>query len=180
MVSAVARYLYDVRSLLGNATGNYGKLVAPLTPATTGDNGRTELVRVELKADGTQDPTSLQLISEYAVDLRLGITVSTKITNDDYNPTVITYGINDPNVYAIAGDVTTSTATSGPAPQLIRAVQVRLATRTRAPDRNTNLVTGVDGRRLHYAIPNVQPGFARVRTNYANVALPNQGGFSLW
>jgi prepilin-type N-terminal cleavage/methylation domain-containing protein len=180
MVSAVSRYLYDVRSLTGLATGNYGKLVTPLTPGTTGDNGRTELVRVELDAAGSEVPASLQLISEYTVDMRFGITVSTKIANDSYNPTVISYGINDPNVYSIAGDVTASTTSTGAAPQLIRAVQVRLATRARAPDRNTDLTQGADGRRLHYAIPSVQPGFVRVRTNYANVALPNQGGFSLW
>lgn len=181
MVSVASRVLYDIRSLTSVATGNYGLLVAPIAPAVTGDGGRTELVRVELDATGAEIPGSLELVSEYAVDMRFGITVSTKITNDNYNPTVITYGINDPtDVHAIAGDVSTSTSSTGPTPQLIRSVQVRLATRTRAPDRNTDLPQGLDGRRLHYAIPNVRPGFARVRTSYAHVALPNQGGFSLW
>jgi len=183
MVSVVSRVLYDIRSLTTVTTGNYGLLVAPITPALTGDAGRTELVRVELDAAGVEVPSTLELVSEYAVDMRFGITVSTKIVGDNYNPTVITYGINDANVYTFAGDVAGSTSTTGPAPQLIRSVQVRLATRTRAPDRNTDLPTGADGRRLHYAIfnPNVvKPAFARVRTSYANVALPNQGGFSLW
>ena len=40
---------------------------------------------------------------------------------------------------------------------------------------------GPDGRRLRFLVdPTLQPAYARVRTNYANVALPNQGGFSLW
>ena len=131
--------------------------------------------------DWTQTTNTTELVAEYAVDMRFGITVATQvITNDNYNPQVITYPIKDPadsNVYTIAAK-----PSANGTPQLIRAVQVRLSTRTRAPDRDADLPAGLDGRRLRFRIldPAVHPAYARVRTNYANVALPNQGGFSLW
>ncbi len=189
LVSVVTRMLYDIRSLVGASNTTYAALVAPQAGGVSGDAGRTELVRVELDADGNELPNTLELVSEYAVDMRFGITVSSRVsdmsskvmgvTTGPYSPTVTSYGIGDPNdsVHTIAGKVTLSAST----PQLIRAVQVRLATRTRAPDRSTDLPTGTDGRRLHYLVgTQYPPGYARVRTNYANVALPNQGGFSVW
>ena len=185
LMSVVSRVRYDVRSMQGVA-GPYAALVTPKDAnigAITGDNGRTELVRVEVGAANTELPASLEVVAEYAVDMRVGITaVTSRITNDNYNPTVKTYEIGDANIYAIAGDVAGGTAT----PQFIRAVQVRLATRTRAPDRETDLETGADGRRLRFLIPGTQgprpgsTGYARLRTAYVNVSLLNQGGFSLW
>ncbi|MFT3767338.1 MAG: prepilin-type cleavage/methylation domain-containing protein [Minicystis sp.] len=180
LVSVVSRVLYDVRSLQGVAGSPYAALVAtpPGVAAQSGDAGRTELVRVEIDATNNERANSLELVSEYAVDLRLGITaVTTKVVSDNYNPTVKTYEIGDSNIYSIAGDAAGGTST----PQLIRAVQVRLAVRTRAPDRETDLPVGFDGRRLHYRVLTAgRPQYARVRTAYANVSLPNQGGFSLW
>ncbi len=144
---------------------------SPQQAQVSGDVARTELVRVELDANNVLIPASTELVAEYAVDLRFGITVSSLITGDNYNPTVTSYAFNDANVYAI----------SAATPQRIRAVQVRLATRVRAPDRDSDLPVGPDGRRLRFLIdPALEPAYARVRTNYANVALPNQGGFSLW
>ena len=94
-----------------------------------------------------------------------------------------TYEIGDAAIYTIAADVAGGTAT----PQYIRAVQVRLSTRTRAPDRDSDLPVGYDGRRLRFKIPGAPgptpgstDGFARLRTAYVNVSLLNQGGFSLW
>ena len=142
----------------------------------TGDSGRTELVRTELAADGSEIVGSTELVAEYAVDMRFGITVSTKVNTTNYSPTVETYPFGDANVYTIAADIA-----HGGTPELIRAVQVRLSTRSRAPDRDATLPVGPDGRTLRFLIdPTLQPAYARVRTVYANVALPNQGGFSLW
>lgn len=185
LMSVVTRAQYDIRSLQGTS-GTYAGLVTPPSAAIgtlSGDSARTELVRVELSAANQEIPTTLEVVSEYAVDLRVGLTaVTNRINNDNYNPAVKSYDIGDPNIYTLAADPTGGTAT----PQWVRAVHVRLATRTRAPDRETNLAVGADGRRLRFLIPGAQgptpgsAGWARVRTAYANVSLLNQGGFSLW
>jgi hypothetical protein len=178
LASVVYRAKYDIRSLAGVAP--YSGMVTPT--AATGDSGRTELVRVEMQSDGVTEKTGgIQLISEYAVDMRFGITVTSKISNDVYNPNITTYELGDSTatttMHTIAGDPTANNST----PQLIRAVQVRLATRARAPDRDTDLPTGHDGRKLHFSLnPALRPGYARVRTGYVNVSLLNQGGFALW
>jgi type II secretory pathway pseudopilin PulG len=177
LFSVVSRVKYDIRSLAGGSS-QYTPVVAPVSPQVTGDSGRTELVRTELAADNTELAGSAELVAEYAVDMRFGITVSTKVSTLNYSPTVTTYAFGDANVYTIAADVGHNGT-----PELIRAVQVRLATRTRAPDRDTGLPAGPDGRSLRFLIDptlQMQPAYARMRTVYANVALPNQGGFSLW
>lgn len=182
LVSVVSRVQYEVMSLQGVTTSKYAGLVTspPGIAAVTGDAGRTELTRVELDAAGAPIENKRELVAEYAVDLRFGITVADKITNDNYNTLqgqLTTYGIGEPNVYLKAADVVLQPAAT---PQLIRSVQVRLAARTRAPDRSADTPTGVDGRRLHYLVGPFTPQYARVRTAYVNVALANQGGFSLW
>lgn len=181
IVSVVYRAKYDVRSLQGSGTP-YATLVAapPGIGAATGDTGRTELVRVELDASGAEVQSSTELVAEYAVDLRFGLTVASRVQETDYNPTTSTFKIGDPAIPGIVDDVATTTAT----PQLVRGVQVRLATRTRAPDRDTDVIPtndkSNDGRLLRFLVPGAQPQYARVRTGYATVSLPNQGGFSLW
>jgi type II secretory pathway pseudopilin PulG len=177
LFSVVSRVKYDIRSLATLPTSDpYYSLVQPQAAAATGDDKRTELVRVELDDAGNELPKTLEVVAEYAVDMRFGISVASLVTGDNYNPTVTSYPIGHSTVYSTAKDVGQNGT-----PQLIRSVQVRLATRTRAPDREADLPVGPDGRRLHFLISNTtRPTHARVRTNYANVALPNQGGFSLW
>ena len=70
---------------------------------------------------------------------------------------------------AAAGDAAT--------PELVRAVQVRLSTRSRAPDRDTPLASG--GRPYRFAVkPAPLPTrFARMRTLFATVNLASQSGF---
>lgn len=180
LVSVVSRVRYDIRSLVGVAGSVYAPLVTapPGTAAITGDAGRTELVRVELDAAGAEVASTMELVAEYAVDMRFGITVASQIQNDNYAPTHSTFAIGDPNIYPFVDDLGTVPAAN---PQRVRAVQVRFAARARAPDRNADLPTGNDGRRLHFLVNNaLQPSYARVRTGYTNVALANQGGFSLW
>lgn len=180
LLSVISRVEYEIVSLQGVTTSPYYSLVtAPAgVAAVTGDAGRTELTRVELGADDTPKETTRELVAEYAVDMRFGLTVASKIVNDVYEPTTTSYGIGNANVYTVAGNVSTSVIAS---PQRIRALQVRLAARTRAPDRSADLPAGLDGRRLHYNVGTAAaPMWARVRTAYATVGLPNQGGFSLW
>ena len=208
LVSVVSRVMYDVCSVTNPAVGSacvppnngaFANMVG-LPPnnaaAVTGDNQRTELVRVELDPNGNPVPNTFEVVSEYAVDLRFGLTVSTLVTPPNFAPTVKSYGITNPPaagdpVHTIAGAVTNGPAAT---PELIRSVLVRLATRARAPERPTPMpaTPTLDGRLLHFFVP-LQAGsqtpppvaggplqYARVRTNYANVSLPNQGGFALW
>jgi hypothetical protein len=162
--SVVYRVQYDIRSLQGDP--NYNRLVSfdpVIAAAISGEDTRTELVRVELDENGAEKPGSLELISELAVDLKLGVTKLK--ANTGLNPTVTTYPFEAPDV-----------ATT---PELIRAVQVRLSTRTRVPDREVPLgPAGSQPYRFAVKDGPLTPRFARMRTLYANVTLPNQVGFS--
>jgi hypothetical protein len=104
--------------------------------------------------------------------MRFGVTVANLIQANNYGAaTVQTYAIGDTGVY---GQTTAN-------PQRVRAVQVRLSVRSRAPDRDSDITPPTDGRRSRFLVGStLSPPYARVRTNYANVALPNQGGFALW
>lgn len=187
-VSVVSRARYRIESLVTGITayaGNpyEGMVTLSSLEAVTKDSGRTELTRVELDAEGAPIPGTLELVAEYAVDMRFGITVSPQIGVDNYEPSLTAYPITNPpdtHIYLdYGGDVSGGSAR----PQDIRSVLIRLSTRSRAPDREGRLLPnpGADGRRLHFKIDdNLRPGWARMRTAYFNVALPNQGGFSLW
>jgi prepilin-type N-terminal cleavage/methylation domain-containing protein len=165
-VSVISRIRYDIRSLKGNAT--YGPLVASVAgapDAVTGDDGRTELVRVELNNDDSEDPATLELVSEYAVDLKFGVSKGPAVgAANFFNPSTLTH-ID----FGEAGVATT--------PELVRAVQVRFSTRTRAPDRDTPLSSG--GRPYRFAVkPAPLPTrFARLRTLFTTVNLASQSGF---
>ncbi|WP_437985590.1 PilW family protein [Sorangium sp. So ce117] len=187
-VNVVSRVRYDIRSLVGDATA-YAPLVAPVTPALTGDNGRTELVRVELDEEDQELPDTLEVIAEYTVDLKFGISTATAgtvpgVTNPQITRFPIT-AIDNASVYTNAA----ANDQPGAMPQRVRSVQVRLSTRTRAPDRDVGFPLGADGRRLRFLIPGISasantfgdtapsgspPVYARMRTLYADIALPNQ------
>jgi prepilin-type N-terminal cleavage/methylation domain-containing protein len=188
MFSVVSRVRYEIMSLVG--AGQFDALVKASTPAAVvaGDTNRTELVRRELDAndaplDWTTNTNTTELVAEYAVDMRFGFTAVTQpVIADNYNPVVQSYAVDDNTAgkYQIV-DRPSNAGT----PQWVRGVQVRLAVRTRAPDRDTDIpqAPGADSRRLRWRLftdPLVHPSYARVRTLYAFVSLPNQGGFSLW
>jgi len=189
LVNSVSRVRYDIRSLKGHP--RYGGLVAPSADATSAkmsgdgtgvatDPGRTELVRVELDAAGAEIATSLELVAEYAVDLKLGVT-STVLNAT--NPTVNRFAVGDLNGYALAAP----NVTAGSAPERIRAVALRLSTRARAPDRDAPAPSppgggvGTIGRFQLFNVPGPDRDgdgkpdvFARMRTLQADIALPNQ------
>ncbi|AKT39383.1 PilW family protein [Chondromyces crocatus] len=193
LVTPVTRVRYDIRSLTNHP--DYGQLVAPISEGVTGDQGRTELVRVELDADNVEIANTLEIVSEYAVDLKFGISTAALVTSSTVNPEVVRYPIRTPvidDVYTIANDIT-----NGGTPQRIRAVQARLSTRTRAPDRDADLYypTGTETRHLRFLIPGVVPAvntlgdpipagapavFARMRTLHAEVSLPNNEKAQRW
>lgn len=180
--NAISRVRYDIRSLTGHA--RYGTLVAPISASLSGDDGRTELVRVELDEDDNELPDTLELIAEYAVDLKFGISFTTVgaplpdgAATCSSDPTGSYHHCPipmSPDIYAsVAGPIT-----GGARPDLIRSVRIRLATRARAPDRDTDLGAGTDGRKYRFRIdlPGVPaPAFARMRTIYAEKHLRNQG-----
>jgi len=192
-VNPVSRVRWTLRNMRGHA--RYGALVAPPADATealmTGDGdpssfnqpGRTELVRVELDADGNEiedraetNPalSTLEIVTEYAVDLKFGVTST--VTNS-IAPTLTRRAIGDAAGYVVA--LPNSDATG--APERIRSIGVRLSTRARVPDRNQPLTGGLVGNIGRFSLTGV-PGeltYARMRTLQAEVALQNQSGV-LW
>ncbi|WP_437940229.1 PilW family protein [Sorangium sp. So ce341] len=174
-VNVVNRVRYNIRSLVGKETP-YAPLVAPIAATQTGDDGRTELVRVELDDENNEIPETLELIAEYAVDLKFGISAAEESADPTVtDPFITRYPImatDNAAVYNIAASNDQSSA----APQRVRSVQVRLSTRTRAPDRDVGYPERSDGRRLRFLIPGIlgDTTYARMRTLYADIALPNQ------
>jgi hypothetical protein len=83
----------------------------------------------------------------------------------------------DPLVYSTAGR---RAETAAGTPETIRSVQVRLATRARAPDRTEPLGIDLgvtpDGRLARFALGGVaaNANYARVRALNTDVFLPNQ------
>ena len=128
---------YDVRNLntasnLGAANTSYAPLYAESASGPF-DSDRTELVRVELDTDGNPIPGTEELVSEYAVNLRFGVTVVNAITGSD--PSMIALAPEDVQIPNWAGDSTTTPPGQGP--QLVRVVRARLSVRSREADRET-------------------------------------------
>lgn len=188
----VSRIRYDVRTLRDAAKyPQYNSIVnftnnaatAAAERAASGDEGRTELIRVELDANDNEIASTLELVAEYAVDLKVGVSVSTK---NEAPPASLSQCPAPllPNLYHCAIPMTSAVyaAIAGPVdsggrPDLLQSVEVRLVTRARAPDRDADLSTGPDGRKLRFKIdlPAPQkPGYARLRTVYAEKFLRNQ------
>ncbi len=157
LVNTLSVVRYELMSMLGDA--NYGPLVAPAAAAATGDDQRTELVRTELDRNGTPVLDTRELVSEFAVDLKFGISTI------DLATTAVT---DFPITLPANQDVYTTP------PERIRSVHVRLSTRARAPDRDTNLPVGPDGRRHRFQMTIFgKTQYARMRTLYTEVALQN-------
>jgi prepilin-type N-terminal cleavage/methylation domain-containing protein len=156
-ISALSIVRYELQSLAGHP--QYGPLVAPIAAAATGDAARTELTRVELDKDLQPIPDTLELVAEYAVDLKFGISfmdASTSAVTDLPPPLP-----ENPLIYSTP-------------PERIRSVHIRFSTRARAPDRDVPLPTGPDGRKHRYKLPIAgQTVYARMRTLYTEVALQN-------
>jgi hypothetical protein len=151
-------------------------------------NRRTELVREELDTEGEPIADTQEIVSEFAVDLKFGVTVGHVISGTTQVFKLESFGPGDPTVGAWAGDTTTVVGpaaamppTGAPAPQLVRAVRVRLGVRSREADRPTGLDggTGLPMAPGLYRIGTNPIGggpYARVRTLQADVALRNQQG----
>jgi prepilin-type N-terminal cleavage/methylation domain-containing protein len=184
LANPISRVRYDLRSLAAEV--RFATLMAPQGGALSGDGKRTELVRVELDRNDAEIPQTLELVAEFAVDLKFGVVTTTGGPNpiiDGRFPITVP---EDDRIYTVAGNITAGpndcppgTAVGGNiCPQRLRGVQVRLSTRARAPDRDADLPAGGDGRRNRFFIATgaPKPVYARLRTLYADVSLPNLAG----
>jgi prepilin-type N-terminal cleavage/methylation domain-containing protein len=178
MANLVQFMRYELRNLSGLAA-RYGALYTASADAPH-EEARRELVRVELDPLSTTDGEfagTEELVAEYAVDLKFGITAVNQVTAGA-NPTLLTLDPGDATIEDTAGDANTILA-ANQGPHFIRAVRVRLSTRSREADREADINAGADPSisaglyRIGLGDDNSAP-FARVRTIQADVALRNQ------
>lgn len=174
-VHVISRVRYEVRAVVNDA--NFADYVQPLNPIT-GDDTRTELIRSELTPEDTVMQGTEELITEFAVGMRFGLT-ALAITSQPDNPILERFPITDPapnaQIHTIAGPADVV----GARPEAIRSIQVRLSTRSRAPDRPTAL-PGQAGRPYRFFVSTARGAdrFARVRTLEREFNLINtKGGF---
>ncbi len=155
---------YDIRNLNVATEPGYKPM---FRGGPSYESTRRELIREELDLEGNQIEGTLELISEYAVDLGFSLFVSQANTG----LTAVTPA-NAPTVAGVPG--------AGGTPQRIRAVRAWLSTRSQEADRSAQIsyTPAVPGpTRLRMSLnPDraSDPPFARVRTLQSTVALNNQ------
>jgi hypothetical protein len=134
------------------------------------------------------DPATMEIVSEYAVDLKFAFTVDSQIPASS-PPGAFLPGANpllylqlDSNLNVPWAPDVSLAPPSSQGPQRIRAVRARTAIRAATPDRIVN-VTPVPATgqpyMYRYYIPGAGNGlnWARVRTGVTEAALPNQARF---
>jgi prepilin-type N-terminal cleavage/methylation domain-containing protein len=160
---------YEVGSLVGDT-----RFAWAYPSGGIGDTHKYDLIRSELKADGTVVTNSEEIVAEYAVDLAFALGVDTSASVEPggawVEPAVsqLAFGHADNMLY---GDSVLSAVTARP--QRIRSVRYRLTTRTRFPDNTTAVDDGGAGL-LRYKLGDER--FARARTITGDIALINQQG----
>jgi prepilin-type N-terminal cleavage/methylation domain-containing protein len=173
IVNPVVRMLYDLRRIDDTVFTQYQGLYARSGHANTAfhrgpaEPARTELVRIELDQADNEIVTSLEVLAEFAVDLKFGITED--LANLGQPPNLQRRAIGSAAVYNAANTLAASAR-----PDRIRAVQIRLSTRAYRSDREVGLPPlGTDLGLLRYGL-GTDLGFVRMRTLIADVQLPNQ------
>ncbi len=160
--------------------------VAAMTPKV--DPSKFYLVRELVDALGQTDVTTTQVVSEYAVDLKFGLTVETGPV-DAVNTAHRIFAFDDPLNGSYAYDVSAPPPATAPpsGPQRIRSVRVRFATRAQVADRTGAIpITppGAATQRFMYRYctastvakcGDLSLSYARVRTLTNEVSLSNQG-----
>jgi type II secretory pathway pseudopilin PulG len=131
------------------------------------------------------DPATMEVVSEYAVDLKFAFTVDSEPATlstpgaapNGTNP-ILLFQLDSPlNGAPWSNSVATQPFLAGVGPQRIRSVRVRAAIRTAFPDRIVNVQPlGGLPYMYRYFIPGVANGlqWARVRTGVTEASLPNQ------
>jgi prepilin-type N-terminal cleavage/methylation domain-containing protein len=174
-VHVISRVRYEVQSVVNDPA--FADYIQPINPVT-GDNIRTELIRSELLPDDSVMAGTRELVTEYAVGMRFGLTALT-ITSQPDAPVLERFPITDPtpntSVFTVAGPADVV----GNRPEAVRAVQVRLSVRSRAPDRPSTLPQQA-GKPYRFFISTARGAekFARVRNLEREFSLVNtKGGF---
>ncbi|MBS2011843.1 MAG: prepilin-type N-terminal cleavage/methylation domain-containing protein [Deltaproteobacteria bacterium] len=138
--------------------------------------------------DASNPPTPLpvtrQVMAEFAVDLKFGLTVSDPVPpnlkifdmDSDLGGGAITQWTQPPTFPTVNG---------GPGPQRVRTLRFRLATRSALPDRHGNLLMPAPAPYMVRYCTNppdcadpVRSRYARVRTIVSEVTLTNQLGMT--
>ncbi len=147
-------------------------------------NASFNLVRQRLDFSGNAVPgVSPEIIAEYAVDLKFGITYMNP-TAAPYTYRTLVADMDDTASAATINQVTGQTlyAAGTAGPQHVRSVRYRLAVRTSLPDRDQNLPTGNAGYLARYCVDGSAAAtcrkWSRVRTVVSEVSLQNQAGMS--
>jgi type II secretory pathway pseudopilin PulG len=127
-------------------------------------------------------PGGPQAVAEFAVDLKFGISVDSPKVGNPPPTNQITYDMDvDGANIALWTQKASSTTVGFEAPQRVRSVRFRLATRAALPDRNEafSLLPG-QPYLSRYCVPAGPPctTYARVRTIMSEVALLNQAGMT--
>jgi prepilin-type N-terminal cleavage/methylation domain-containing protein len=175
LANVVNTIRYEIRDLKSLDLPEFRPLYNAAATAP-GDETRYELVRVELDSSGAEMPGTLELVAEYAVDMRFGLTVA---TTSGLDPAVTEYPFGDANVYGFSFDVATNPTTPGP--ERIRAVRARLTVRSREADRAATVSPPAGapaGSLFRYAMGADGGSFARARSLTADIQLPNLAGAS--
>ena len=141
--------------------------------SVTGDDDRHELVRYEIDAtDGAPIAGTVELIAEYAVDLRFGGTWAEEVVAGGQSlQTLKRKAPGEDGTFYTKWARNPTITPPLPGPERLRALQVRLAVRSRLPDRTEPLAMP-GGSLYRYKLANGK--YARVRSLQAEVALPNQ------
>lgn len=141
------------------------------------ESTRTDLVRYEVDTQDNMIANTMEVVAEYAVNLKLGVTVldqSNVVTASQAN--LITLPPGDANLPTWTGHRTLTNAAVGH-PDRIRAVRVRFAVRSPLPDRyqpiaaDTNVAPGLY--RMWLLTEGGREYWARVRSLQADVGLRN-------
>lgn len=165
---------YRLRNLA--ADPDFASLYTGAAGAT--DSTRLDLVREELEAGGSVEADtsvidgSTEVVAEYAVDLKFGLTVQSSPATG-----ALTYlGENDPSIPRYAGSSLDGPATApNSGPHWIRGIHARLAVRNRDPDRAapvipaSSLPTSEDLIRVQVA----EGEYARMRSLRSHIATRN-------
>ena len=164
--------------------------IGPTNPALAPDvaigetGNKFDLYREIVDASGASvvSPGGPQVVAEYAVDLKFGLSVDSPSAALPPPSNQLTFDMDTDGVPITNWTQAASTTTAGnPAPHRVRSVRFRLATRASLPDRDAPLSL-LPGQPYisRYCTSAVAPckKFARVRTIMSEVALINQAGMT--
>jgi hypothetical protein len=172
-INPVQMVRYEIRSLASDPKFGWAY---PADGGGVGDKDKYDLVRTELKPDGTVLPDSEEIVAEYAVDLAFAFGVDTSpamAPGAPYQePSIMQFPFNAAENAVWGGNVLSGDTTSI-RPQRIRSVRYRLTTRTRFADYNAATDDGGPGL-SRYMLDTDR--YARARTVTGEVALTNQLG----